>query len=69
MERNVWTTMAEEGYREVDERFPVADAKNTRVNSAGEVVNMDREAMLARVNAFVDRVNGKINPDGDLTRR
>ena len=53
-----WSALSAEAYAEVEERFPVAQAECTRTCPDGRVVNMDREAMMARLEGFRQKVVG-----------
>jgi hypothetical protein len=58
--RDVFGEISEEAFAEVRERFPVGPDTPTRVNRDGEVVNMSREAMMARLEGFRSRLVGEI---------
>lgn len=57
---NVWNDLAQKAYAEVEQRFPVAEAERTRTTPDGRVVNMDREAMFARLDTFADAIRDKL---------
>ncbi len=55
-----WNKLSQEAYDEVEERFPVAQAEKTHTFPDGRVVNMDREAMMARLYGFRDKLVGVV---------
>ena len=52
--------MSEAAYAEAEERFPVENAEHTYTHPDGRVTNMDREAMMARLEGFRARLVGEI---------
>lgn len=56
--------MSERAFAEVRERFPVGPDTPHRVNRNGDVVNMTREAMLARVEGFRRRFTEEVSGHG-----
>jgi len=64
---NIWGKASQMIYDEVDEKYPVKQDTPTRINSEGKVVNMSREAMMARVKGldtmFFGVITGEITND------
>lgn len=53
---NYWSKLSENAYKKVEKQFPIDDNTPTRINNDGEIVNMSREAMLARVLTLRDDI-------------
>ena len=59
----LWEELSTRAYARAAKQFPIGPDTPTRTNEAGEEVNMSREAMLARVQGFVQGVNDVITGD------
>jgi hypothetical protein len=55
-----WRRLSAEVYAQVEREFPVEKAKRTHTMPDGRVVNMDREAMLARLYGVGDVIRGTV---------
>lgn len=61
--KKFWQAISQHVYSQVAEDHPITDDTPTRINSNGEVVNMSKEAMLARIRGFADAFIPAISED------
>lgn len=59
-----WRVLSQRVYDDVERRFPVAEAKNVHTWPDGRKSNMDREAMMARLNGVCGAVRDVVTGDG-----